>query len=158
MRPFRPQGLYDWQALLGLIQRAFAAMEGRIDPPSSMYRLTEDDLAHYPGEVWVIGDPAIACVLMKPRGDVLYLEKLSVEAAYKRQGRARELIVVARERGRALGCKRVELFSRVELVENHAAFFALGFRQTGTATHPGFDHPTSLLFSMDLTLQPVHSA
>ncbi|MFV0493168.1 MAG: GNAT family N-acetyltransferase [Pseudorhodobacter sp.] len=158
MVPFRPQGLYDWQALLGLIRRAFASMEGRIDPPSSMHRLTENDLAQYEGEIWVTGDPAIACVLLKPKADVLYLEKLSVEPAYKRQGHARELIAVAEKRGRALGCKRIELHSRVELVENHAVFFALGFQQTGMATHPGFEYPTSLLFTKDLTRQPVFPA
>jgi len=147
MTPFRPQPPYDWPALLGLIQRAFAAMEGRVDPPSSMYRLTIADLEQHPGEVWVIGNPPIACVLLTPQGDALHIGKLSVDPAHQGHGHAKTLIRLAETRARALGLARLELQSRVELVENHAIFFALGFQQTKTTAHPGFDHPTSLVFS-----------
>ena len=34
----------NWVELLALIHRAFAFMEGRIDPPSSLHRLDADDL------------------------------------------------------------------------------------------------------------------
>lgn len=150
MTPFRPQNPYDWTALLGLIQRAFAGMEGRIDPPSSMHRLTAADLEHHPGEVWVIGRPPIACVLLTPKGDALHIGKLSVDPAHQGQGLAKTLIAMAETRARALGLARLELQSRVELVENHAIFFALGFKQTETTAHPGYDHPTSLVFTKPL--------
>ncbi|MEL6793708.1 MAG: hypothetical protein AAFP78_09655, partial [Pseudomonadota bacterium] len=35
----------DWTAVHRLLTDAFAYMDGRIDPPSSLHRMTEDDLA-----------------------------------------------------------------------------------------------------------------
>lgn len=147
MTPFQPQEPYDWTALLGLIKRAFAGMDGRIDPPSSFHHLTAQDLATHKGEVWVIGQPPRACVLLSPRPQSLYLGKLSVEPGHQGKGYARALIAKAHDRARALGLPMLELQSRVELIENHATFYALGFQQTGTTTHEGFDRPTSLVFT-----------
>ncbi|MBL4918043.1 GNAT family N-acetyltransferase [Szabonella alba] len=147
MTPFQPHNPYDWNLLLGLIQRAFSGMEGRIDPPSSINRMSVDDLEHHPGEVWVIGQPPLACVLLTPKGPALHIGKLSVDPAHQGEGYAGELIRLAETRARALGLSRLELQSRVELVENHAIFFALGFQQTMTTSHPGYDHPTSLVFT-----------
>lgn len=147
MTPFRPQEPYDWTALLGLIKRAFAGMEGRIDPPSSFHRLTVQDLATHPGEVWVIGKPPRACVLLTPKPEALYLGKLSVEPGHQGKGYARSLIAQAEIRARAMGLPMLELQSRVELIENHAMFYALGFQQTGTTAHEGFERPTSLVFT-----------
>jgi hypothetical protein len=36
------------------------------------------------------------------------------------------------------------LQTRVELVENHAAFSRMGFAKTGESAHPGYDRPTSI--------------
>jgi len=150
MTPFQPKDPYDWHGLLGLIKRAFAGMEGRIDPPSSFHRLTEQDLASFRGEVWVIGTPPIACVLLTLKPDALYLGKLSVDPNHQGKGHARALIALAADRARGLGLPALELQSRVELVENHAMFFAMGFQQTGTTTHDGFDRATSLVFTKRL--------
>ena len=147
MTPYQPQNPYDWNLLLGLIQRAFSGMEGRIDPPSSINRMTASDLEHHPGEVWVIGNPPLASVLLTPKGSSLHIGKLSVDPAHQGEGHAGTLIRLAETRARALGLARLELQSRVELVENHAIFFALGFKQTATTSHPGYDHPTSLVFT-----------
>jgi GNAT superfamily N-acetyltransferase len=150
MTPFQPSEPYDWDALLALINRAFAGMEGRIEPPSSLYMMTAQDLATHRGEVWVIGQPARACMLLTPAPRALYLGKLSVDPPWQRKGYAHRLITLAEARARALGLPALELQSRIELVENHAIFFALGFEQTGATTHPGFDSPTSLTFTKKL--------
>lgn len=150
MTPFQPQEPYDWDALLALIKRAFAGMEGRIDPPSSLYKMTARDLATHQGEVWVIGKPARACMVLTPKAHALYLGRLSVDPPWQRKGYAHILITYAETRARALGLPALELQSRIELVENHAIFFALGFEQTGATTHAGFDSPTSLVFTKKL--------
>jgi GNAT superfamily N-acetyltransferase len=147
MTPFRPKEPYDWDALLALIKRAFAGMEGRIDPPSSLDTVTSQDLATYPGEVWVIGQPPYACMVLTPKPHALHLGRLAVDPAYQRKGYAHILITHAEARARALGLPVLELQSRIELVENHAIFFALGFQQNGATTHPGFAGPTSLVFT-----------
>ena len=150
MTPFQPRDPYDWAALLALIKRAFARMEGRIDPPSSLNLLTAEKLAHHEGEIWVIGQPPHACMLLTPMPHALHLGRLSVDPRYHRKGLAHTLIALAETRARDMGLPALELRSRIELVENHAIFFAMGFKQTGATAHPGFDHPTSLTFTKAL--------
>jgi predicted N-acetyltransferase YhbS len=133
-----------------LIRTTFAYMEGRIDPPSSMHRLSLRDVSEQAarGELWVIEDEGrvVACVFLTPRANVLYLGKLAVAVSHRNRGLARRLVQLAETRARQLGLKAVELQSRIELTENHTAFSAMGFRVTGETAHPGYDHPTSLTF------------
>ncbi|MDT8854547.1 GNAT family N-acetyltransferase [Paracoccaceae bacterium Fryx2] len=147
--PYRAQAPQDWGAVLRLIQIAFAGMEGRIDPPSSMHHLTVADIARQAeeAEVWLIGAKPVACVFLTPKPGMLHIGKLAVDAAHRGQGLARALIATAEARARALGLPLLELQSRVELLENHATFAALGFRQTGATAHPGYLRPTSLTFA-----------
>ena len=152
MIPHRALPPYDWPALMSLIRHAFAGMEGRIDPPSSMHALTPEGIAEQAvlGEVWTLGNPAIACVVLSPRAGSLYLHKLAVDPAHQRQGHARSLIATAAARAMALGLPAVTLSTRVELVENHAAFRALGFHETQRSSHPGFARPTTVHFTLPL--------
>ncbi len=139
---------YDWPGVLALIQRAFAGMEGRIDPPSSLHRLTAGGIAAQArtGEIWVV-PPLQACMFLTPKDGRLYLGKLAVEPALQGRGLARQLVALAEERARALGFAILELETRVELTENHAIFRHLGFVETGRKAHPGFDRPTSITFA-----------
>lgn len=148
MTPHQAQEPYDWPAVLRLIRTEFASMEGRIDPPSSMQALTADAMAGLArtGEVWVTGAPPMACMVLTAKPQALYLGKLAVAGSHRGQGLARALIDVATTRARALGLPVLELQTRVELVENHAAFRAMGFAEVGRSSHPGFDRPTSLTF------------
>ena len=148
MTPYRATAPCDWAAILQLIQAEFAYMQGRIDPPSSMQRLTEADIAARAesGEVWVIGNPPVACMFLTLQQDALYLGKLAVRADQRGKGLARALVGVAESRAKALGLAAVELETRVELLENHAAFRALGFVEVGRKAHPGYAQPTSIRF------------
>ena len=148
MRPRRAGPDYPrWQEVLRLILDAFAFMEGRIDPPSSAHRLTVADMAAQAGSgaVWVIEEAGapVACVFAKAKGDALYLGKLAVAASHRGRGLARLLIEAAASEARALGLGWLELETRIELTENHAAFARLGFAKSGETRHPGFDRPTS---------------
>ena len=152
MKPQRAQDPYDWPHLRDLLARAFVGMEGRINPPSSLHDLTAADIAvqAVAGEVWVMGAPAVACVFLTPKPGALYLGKLAVDPVVQKMGYARRLIGVAESRAHALGLPALELWTRIELVENHATFRALGFVQTGTHAHAGFDRPTALIFTKRL--------
>jgi ribosomal protein S18 acetylase RimI-like enzyme len=144
----RAESPYDWAALLALIRAAFAGMEGRIDPPSSMHALTEAAIAEQAatGEVWVVGAPPVACVFLTPKPGRLYIGKLAVAEAQRGRGLGRLLVDLAEVRARAAGLPLLELQTRVELVENHAAFAAMGFVKVGATAHPGFARPTSFTF------------
>ncbi|ATG48686.1 GNAT family N-acetyltransferase [Celeribacter ethanolicus] len=133
---------------LDLIRTAFAGMEGRVDPPSSMHRMTLASLTDdaRTKELWGIGAPLIACVILTEKPGRLYIGKLAVAEAMQGKGLARALIGVAEERARELGLDRLELETRVELTENHAVFTRLGFVETGRNAHAGYDRPTSITF------------
>lgn len=148
LQPRRAVEPFDWTEVLTLIRREFAYMEGRIDPPSSMARMSTEDLAEQArqGEIWVIGSPAMACMVLTPKGDALYLGRLAVDRAARGKGFARTLVEVAVDRARTLGFLAVELQVRVELTDNQRAFEAMGFRQTNATSHPGYDRVTSLTY------------
>ncbi len=155
MTPFRATDPFDWPALLSLIRAEFASMEHRIDPPSSMHRLTPQAIAAQArtGEVWVIehGQTPIACLFLTPQPPALYLGKLAVATSHRGQGLARRLIDTAATRARALGLTRLVLQTRIELTENHRLFAAMGFAMTGTTAHEGFDRPTSITMERALS-------
>ncbi|MBD1203241.1 MAG: GNAT family N-acetyltransferase [Rhodobacteraceae bacterium] len=152
MTPHQAVDPYDWPALLALIQRAFAGMEGVIDPPSSLHSLTPAAIADQArsGEVWVIGRPAIACLFLTPRAEALYVGKLAVDPAHQGKGHGRALLSRAETRARALGLPALELQTRVELTANHTIFQRLGFVQTAATAHPGYDRTTTLTFRRPL--------
>ncbi len=152
MIPHQCRDPYDWQALLGLIRTVFFYMDGRIDPPSSMHRLTSGGIARQAetGEVWAIDTPPVACIFLTPKPGALYLGKLAVAADQRCRGHARALVALAETRARALGLPVLELETRVELPENHAIFRALGFTEMGRNAHPGFDRPTSITFRREI--------
>lgn len=154
MPPYRVTAPFDWTALLALIQTEFAYMEGRIDPPSSMHRLTVADIATQAAkeEVWAIGTPPVACVFLTRKGDALYVGKLAVASDQRGKGLARQMIATAEARARELGLQALELQVRVELTENQNAFAAMGFAEIGRTAHAGFDRPTSI--TMRKPLQP----
>ena len=150
MKLLRATGDYDWAAVLRLIRDAFAYMEGRIEPPSSMHRLSVDDLAESArnGEVWVMEEAGapVACMVLTSKPGRLYLGRLAVAAGHRGHGLSRRLVETAETRAAALGFDVLELQSRIELVENHAVFAAMGFRNTAETRHAGYDRATSLTF------------
>ncbi len=141
----------DVRAVLQLIQREFAYMDGVVDPPSSMHHLTVEDLASGPGEVWAVGRPPTACMVMTPKEDCLYVGKLAVAKAERGNGLARVLMDRADDRARELGLGWLELQVRIELTANHQTFAAMGFVETERTPHPGYTRPTSITFRRPVT-------
>jgi predicted N-acetyltransferase YhbS len=134
----------DLPRVLDVVAAAFAGMAGRIDPPSSARDLTIAALAQR--EVWVAGTPVVACMTLEPAGDLLLLGKLAVWPDWQGQGLGRWMVDAAVAQAAQRGFHGVVLQTRIELVENHAAFRAMGFVEVARTAHPGFDRPTSLTF------------
>ncbi|MEZ5798980.1 MAG: GNAT family N-acetyltransferase [Paracoccaceae bacterium] len=156
MTPHQCLAPYDWASILGLLRAEFAYMDGLIDPPSSLHRLTAEGIADHArkAEVWAIGTPPVACIFLTPRADALYIGKLTVAASHRRQGLATQLMALAADRARALGLAALELETRVELADNHATYLAMGFTETARTAHPGFDRPTSVTYRKRLAPLP----
>jgi GNAT superfamily N-acetyltransferase len=138
----------DWDRLHALLRASYAFMEGRIDPPSSLLRMDARALQTKAREEVLIlahdGDRLVGCAFARLRDDCVYVGKVAVDAAARRCGIAARMIAEAEAIARAHARPFVELETRVELVENHATFAALGFVKVGEAAHAGFDRPTSI--------------
>lgn len=138
----------DMAPVHALLTQAFAYMEGVIDPPSSLNRMTPADLTAEAAraELWVIDPGPAACMILTPKGDTLYLGKLAVAEGHRGAGLARLMIDHAAGRARALGLSGLTLQTRVELTGNQATFRRLGFAEVGRTAHPGYPRPTSITY------------
>ena len=143
-----PADFADWAKVRTLVLGAFAYMQGRIDPPSSALRMTLSSLAAdamIGALLLAESDGALAgCVFVRPRRDALYIAKLAVRPDLQGRGIGRALIATAADEARARGLAALELQTRIELVENHAAFARLGFVKIAETAHPGYTRPTSI--------------
>lgn len=138
----------DWPGLLQLLHGAFAYMEGRIDPPSSLLRLTPATIAQKADDEELFlardGDALVGCLFARPQGDAVYVGKLAVRGDRQGGGIGRRLMGAAERLARDSGLPYLELETRIELVENHAAFAAMGFVKTAETSHQGYDRPTAI--------------
>ena len=141
-------GFDDWRAVLTLLREAYAYMDGRIDPPSSLTRMDASALAAFAAAGDLIlahdGGQLVGCAFCTPKNDVLYIGKVATAASHRGRGVARAMMDEAAARARARGLKALELQARVELAEVHAAYAAMGFEKVGETAHPGYDRPTSI--------------
>ena len=134
--------------VLDLLHRAFAYMEARIDPPSSLHRLSVERIREDAAAGGLIGafdgEALVGCVFVRAHGDALYVGKLAVEPSRQGQGIGKMLLAEAERRAVARGLSALTLQTRVELTENHQAFARAGFVKTGETAHDGYDRPTSI--------------
>ena len=149
MDPVRLGDGDDLGPVLDMLHSAFAYMEGRIDPPSSLARMTVESLARDAAEheLWVIPGP-LACVILTPEPDYLYVGKLAVADAARGQGLAWQLMQLAMVRAKVLGLPKLQLQTRIELVENQRLFTRMGFAEVARTAHAGYDRPTSITYEL----------
>jgi N-acetylglutamate synthase-like GNAT family acetyltransferase len=144
----------DYDQLLALILRAFAFMDGRIDPPSSAHLLTpaslrekaKIEIAYVASEDSIL----VGCIFLNPEPDCLYIGKLAVAPEAQGQGIGRCLLDAAIQTAKELGLSQLRLQTRIELLENHAVFGRWGFRKTAEMAHPGFTRSTFIEMRMTL--------
>lgn len=143
-----PAGFSDWPQLVFLIRESFAYMDSRIDPPSSLKRMGIEEFKSKAIEETLIvaeDDRAIiGCTFAALRDDCVYVGKVAVAQSSRGKGVARAMFAAAEELAMKHGRKFLELQTRVELVENHATFAALGFKKVAETTHAGYRRPTSI--------------
>ena len=143
-----PASFGAWEELLTIIRKSFAHMDGVIDPPSSVHRLTSETLrAKARSEIGFLaqaGDAIVGCAFIAEKADHFYVGKLAVLPAHQGHGVGRRLLSAAELHAIGAGKPLLELQTRVELTGNHRAFHALGFVETGRTAHQGYDRPTSV--------------
>ena len=141
-------GFADWSQLLDLVRASFAYMDTRIDPPSSLAMMGVDEFKAKAAEESLIiaqeGQTILGCAFAALRDDCVYVGKVAVAQTARGHGIARAIFNAAEELARKHGRAFLELQTRVELVENHATFAALGFEKVAETAHAGYSRPTSI--------------
>ena len=139
-------GFSHWQELLQLIQDAFAFMEERIDPPSSLHQLTPTSIAQKAQTEALFlafnNSELVGCVFGEAQENALYVNKLAVAKQCQGRGIGRHLMLAVEQHALEIGKSSLELKARIELTENHRTFEAMGYTITGKHAHPGYDQPT----------------
>lgn len=137
-----------WEDVLALIMRAFASMDGVIDPPSSAHLLTADTLRdkarRETGFVALEDGRIVGCIFALEKVAELYVGKLAVAPDCQGQGIGRRLMQAVEDLALSRGKATLELQTRIELTANHAAFARLGFHETERTAHEGYIKPTSI--------------
>ncbi|AZO09882.1 MULTISPECIES: GNAT family N-acetyltransferase [unclassified Mesorhizobium] len=143
-----PPDFDRWDELLALILRAFAYMEGIIDPPSSAHLLTPENLKHKAqqetGFLAIENGRIVGCVFALERAEDFYVGKLAVEPEHQGQGLGARLMQAVEDLAHRRGKHGIELQTRIELTANQASFARMGFRETGRTAHAGYHRPTSI--------------
>lgn len=143
-----PAAFSDWHQLLKLLRASFAYMDSRIDPPSSLKHMGIEELRAKAREESLIlaeeNGVIIGCAFAALRDDCVYVGKLAVASTARGKGVARALLEAAEAIARNNRRGFLELQTRVELIENHATFAALGFEKVGESAHAGYTRPTSI--------------
>ncbi len=157
-------GAFDQhQAVLELLQASYKAQDGVVDPPSSVTRLTLEqviadakagDLLTAEAE----DESIVGCVFTKTlsneAGPYMYLHHLAVSPIQQGKGIGGMLLRTVETLARGRGIDRIQAMSRVELVDNHAFFERHGFREVSFFTHNGYHRPTSVRFEKLLAADP----
>ncbi len=143
-----PAGFSDWPQLLGLLRDSFAYMASRIDPPSSLTRMDIDEFKIKAAQETLIvateGQRLIGCAFAALQDDCVYVGKVAVDPSARGKGIARAMFAAVEDLARMHRRRFIELQTRIELVENHATFGALGFEKVAETAHPGYNRPTSI--------------
>jgi GNAT superfamily N-acetyltransferase len=154
-----PKDFADWSGLHALLTDCFAYMHDRIDPPSSLTRMSPDDLRRKADEEVLVllrsRRAVVGCGFLKEKTDAIYLGKVAVRPAFRRGGGLKMIVGIAEGVARERNKCALELETRVELVENHYAFRALGFARTALNCHPGFDRPTYVTMTKPVSMSAL---
>ena len=126
---------------------AFSEYKDVLDPPTGVLaeRVADAEraLAEHEAEVAWIGETAVGSGRLEAKADHLYVVRLAVLPAYRRNGVAAGLMAFAEERAIALGLPAVQVEVRTALPGNIAFFKKLGFVHVATNPHPRKPSATS---------------
>jgi len=151
----RPAEVSDAAVIADLVRLAFAVQSRPTNPPSSALRETATTITEHLGRgggaVLEIDGGMVGVVLWNEEDGALYIGRLSVDPARRRQGIARALMDEAEREARRRGMTRMTLGVRLELNENRRLFRSCGFEDAVFKSHDGFTEPTWVLMERRLT-------
>jgi ribosomal protein S18 acetylase RimI-like enzyme len=130
-----------------LVRTAFAVQPVVTDPPASALRFESADVrAHLTagggGAVAFRGERLVGTAVWSEQDGGLYVARVAVDPAHRRQGIAGMLLAAAETAARARSLPRLHLGTRLALRRNRALFAGYGFVEVGLHAHPGYAEPT----------------
>jgi GNAT superfamily N-acetyltransferase len=154
-----PAQFSDWPALLNLLRSSYAYMAPRINPPSSLLCMGVAEFQEKARQENLIlaleSSRILGCAFASVREDCVYVGKLAVDESARRRGVARKIMGAAEAIALHHGKAYLEFETRIELLENHATFAALGFIKVAENAHPGFSRPTSITMRKPVALESL---
>mgnify|MGYP000545447204 FL=1 len=91
------------------------------------------------GEVWVLNDPPVGYIVMKRRGEALFVENVAVDPVRHGFGFGGQLLDFAEQHALALGAKRITLFTTVYMTENRSFYPSIGYHEVARRTEEGYE-------------------
>jgi|SRR5579859_658537 len=146
----RAATIADAPIILAITRAAFEQFRNQLDPPSGALDETLEELIkgafqpdHGATLALVRGVPAGALRWsVQPQRAYLYVGRVAVLPAYRRQGVASTLMGWAEGHARALGLPAVQFGVRLQAPENIRFYQALGYEVAEYAQHSGYDQST----------------
>lgn len=133
----RPGTAADLPVVRQVVRAAYAPYRERMDqPPAPM--LDDYHAAAESGQIWVVGDPVVGVIVLIGQDDGLLVENVAVSPAAQGTGIGRQLMEFAEQRARALGLRRLRLYTNEVMIENLAIYARLGYTETGRRTVDGY--------------------
>ena len=146
----RAASIEDAPTIFEITRAAFEQFRGRLEPPSGALDETLETLresAFQPdhGATLAFVDDTPAGALrwsVSPLRQHLYVGRVAVLPAYRRQGVASALMTWAEAHARALGLPAVQFGVRLQAPENIRFYQRLGYEVASKEHHHGYDQPT----------------
>jgi ribosomal protein S18 acetylase RimI-like enzyme len=151
VRPLLPA---DAEPYAALIRRAFAAWQ--VDPAPSALRITAADIqAHLATGGGVTITPDSAGLLWSEKDGGLYISRVAVDPAHRRQGLALRLLAAAEAEAIRRRLPHLWLSTRLAMTSNRGLFAKFGFVETTRHAHPGYAEPTYVDMVKRIRHEPI---
>jgi ribosomal protein S18 acetylase RimI-like enzyme len=119
------------EIVLRLALEAFAEYRETLVPSSSLFSESVDDMAAYIERGGAViawdGETPVGAARFHPEGECLYVGRVSVPPAFRRQGIASAMMRFLEEHARALGLPKTKVETREALPGNVALYESLGY-------------------------------
>jgi ribosomal protein S18 acetylase RimI-like enzyme len=127
----------DLPAIRSVVKAAYARYLNRMDrAPAPL--LNDYRAATAAGQVWVLGEPVIAVIVLMSEEGSLLVENVAVSPAAQGNGYGRRLMEFAEQQARSRGLRRLTLYTNEMMTENLAIYSRLGYRETARRTEGGY--------------------
>lgn len=127
----------DLAAVRELVGAAYAKYADRMDrPPAPLF--ADYGAAIDAGQVWVLGAPIIALIVLADHDASLFIENVAVTPAAQGSGLGRLLMDFAEQQARARCLTQLELYTNEVMTENLAIYAHLGYREVDRRGDDGY--------------------